>query len=234
MRTIARDVSMFGLLSTATVLLAVLPLAWGCREAAPGAAPDAAAATQDTAAAGSPEGGAVLASLPGKAGAAPADRVERGRYLVRSIGCGDCHSPKLMTPQGPAEDETRMLSGHPAGEVLPTPPAVGAAWVAATSSSFTAWAGPWGISYAANLTPDENTGLGIWTEDMFLRTIRTGRHMGQSRPLLPPMPWQQYSNLTDDDLKAIYAYLRTLPPVHNRVPEPVPPAGAEQAAPAGG
>ena len=87
----------------------------------------------------------------------------------------------------------------------------------------TAWAGPWGISFAANLTPDQNTGLGIWTEDMFLNAIRKGRHMGVSRRILPPMPWQVFRNLTDEDLKAIFAYLRSVPPVHNRVPEPVEP-----------
>jgi hypothetical protein len=90
-----------------------------------------------------------------------------------------------------------------------------------TTLDLTAWSGPWGISYAANLTPDENTGLGIWSEDMFLRTLRTGRHMGTSRQLLPPMPWQVYGRLSDEDLKSIYAYLRSIPPVENRVPAPV-------------
>jgi hypothetical protein len=93
----------------------------------------------------------------------------------------------------------------------------------------TAWSGPWGISYPINLTPDEITGLGIWTEDMFVQAIRTGKHMGQSRPILPPMPWMDYAHLTDDDLKAVYAFLRTLPPISNRVPDPVivlPPTAA--------
>lgn len=82
------------------------------------------------------------------------------------------------------------------------------------------------MSYAFNLTPDQNTGLGIWTEQMFVSAIRTGRHMGVSRPILPPMPWQMYRNLTDDDLKAVYAYLRTVKPIHNRVPDPQPPAAS--------
>jgi hypothetical protein len=82
------------------------------------------------------------------------------------------------------------------------------------------------VSYAFNLTPDQNTGLGIWTEEMFVKAIRTGRHMGVSRPILPPMPWQMYRNLTDDDLKAVYAYLRTVEPIHNRVPDPLPPVAA--------
>jgi len=89
----------------------------------------------------------------------------------------------------------------------------------------TAWSGPWGISYSANLTPDPDTGLGVWTEDMFLKAIRTGKHMSAGRPILPPMPWQGLAKLTDQDLKSIYAYLKTVPPVKNRVPDAVPPKG---------
>jgi mono/diheme cytochrome c family protein len=157
------------------------------------------------------------------------DPVERGHYLVKVIGCSDCHTPKIMTDEGPVLDESRLLSGHPDGGALPKPPDSSGPWIATGSWDLTAWSGPWGISYTANLTPDTNTGIGIWTEDMFVRAIRTGRHMGQSRPILPPMPWQFYRDLTDEDLAAIYAYLRTIPPVHNRVPEPVPPGGVEVA-----
>jgi mono/diheme cytochrome c family protein len=181
---------------------------------------------------GAPAGVALAAA---QAPAPPtADRVARGRYLVRAIGCGDCHSPKVMTSEGPVDDESRFLSGHPAATVLAPPPAPPEGWAAVASNDLTAWSGPWGVSYAANLTPDENTGIGIWTEEMFIKTIRNGRHMGQSRPLLPPMPWQVYRTLTDEDLKAVYAYLRTIPPVHNRVPEPVPPPGTGVVASAGG
>ena len=151
------------------------------------------------------------------------ERVARGNYLVSSIGCSDCHTPKKMGPEGPEVDMTRLLSGHPEGTELPDPPAAVGPWMASASWDMTAWAGPWGISFAANLTPDQNTGLGIWTEDMFLNAIRKGRHMGVSRPILPPMPWQVFRNFTDEDLKAIFAYLRSVPPVHNRVPEPVEP-----------
>jgi hypothetical protein len=77
-----------------------------------------------------------------------------------------------------------------------------------------------------NLTPDENTGIGSWSEQTFMQAMKTGKHMGVSRPILPPMPWPSYGQLTDDDLKAIYAFLRTLPPVKNRIPDPVPPPGA--------
>jgi mono/diheme cytochrome c family protein len=158
------------------------------------------------------------------------ERIERGRYLVAAAGCGDCHTPKMMTPQGPREDQGRLLAGFPEGAQLPPAPAGSGPWIATASWDQTAWAGPWGVSYATNLTPDRNTGLGIWTEDMFVRALRTGRHMGVSRPILPPMPWTALKNMSDEDLKAIYAYLRTIPAVHNRVPEPLPPAGAAQAA----
>ena len=152
--------------------------------------------------------------------------VERGRYLVETIGCSDCHTPKLMRPDGWELDRSRLLSGHPEGSALPTPPAGKGPWIATASADLTAWSGPWGISYAFNLTPDENTGIGSWHEETFVKAIRTGRHMGVARPILPPMPWQMYKNLTDDDLKAMYAYLRSIPPVKNRVPEPAPPATA--------
>jgi mono/diheme cytochrome c family protein len=149
-------------------------------------------------------------------------RVERGRDLVWSIGCNDCHTPKKMGPRGPELDESRLLSGHCETPDLPAPPSLEPGpWGIVTNLELTAWSGPWGITYAFNLTPDENTGIGIWTEDMFIRALRTGRHMGVSRQIQPPMPWEVYGRLPDEDLKAIYAYLRSIPPVHNRVPEPV-------------
>lgn len=166
-------------------------------------------------------------SACGSAGAAgDTDRVERGRYLVASIGCSDCHTPKKFGPAGPEPDESRHLSGHPEGTVLPPAPATSESWPAVANSHFTAWSGPWGVTFTANLTPDTNTGIGIWTEEMFVNAIRTGRHMGTSRPILPPMPWPAFRNLTDEDLKSVFAYLRSIPPIHNRVPDPVPPAGA--------
>ncbi len=153
-------------------------------------------------------------------------RIERGKYLVNAGGCSDCHTPPKMTPTGPVPDLARFLSGHREGTQLPPPPneLTKGPWFAATAG-MTAWAGPWGISYTANLTPDNNTGLGIWTEDMFLKAMKTGKHMGSGRDILPPMPWQSLAQLTDEDLKSIYAYLRTVPPVANHVPAPVSPDG---------
>lgn len=158
------------------------------------------------------------------AAAAP-DAVERGSYLVRIMACNDCHTPFVMGENGPQPDMSRMLSGHPAAEVLPAPPAALAQgpWSWAGAASNTAYAGPWGVSFAANLTPDPQTGLGSWTEETFVRAIRTGRHMGVGRPILPPMPAPAYSSATDDDLKAIWSYLQTIKPVANAVPQPIEP-----------
>ena len=155
------------------------------------------------------------------------ERLARGAHLVRAGACGDCHTPKIMTAQGLVDDESRLFAGHPSEvEALPSAPAShpGGQAVAGT----TAWAGPWGISYAANLTPDPATGL--WSEDSFIKAMRTGKRRGHGRPILPPMPWEVLSGATDEDLKSIYAYLASLPPVFNSVPEPVaPPASAAAA-----
>jgi len=151
--------------------------------------------------------------------------VERGRYLATFGDCGICHTPKVFTDQGPMPDTTRLLSGHRADGRVPRVPAnvLGPqGWGALAGTEFTAWAGPWGVSYAANLTPDA-TGLGGWTADQFVQAMRTGKHMGVGRQILPPMPWQTVGSLTDQDLRSIFAYLRTIPPVANTVPAPQPP-----------
>ena len=149
-------------------------------------------------------------------------RVARGKYLVTVAVCNDCHTPWKMGETGPEPDMSRMLSGHPEGVKVSPPPKMTTGWMAAASDTFTAWSGPWGISFTANLTPDPS-GLEVWTEDMFIKAIREGKHMGQSRPILPPMPWPVYRNMSDADLKAIYAYLRTIPKVSNHVPDPIAP-----------
>ena len=149
--------------------------------------------------------------------------VERGRYLVSIMACDDCHTPLKMGSNGPEPDVARTLSGHPEQVKFAGAPALGNGWAWAGAETNTAFVGPWGTTYAANLTPDQNTGLGVWTEAMFLAALRTGKHMGQSRPIMPPMPWPALRTASDTDLKAIYAYLRTLTPVVNRVPDYDPP-----------
>jgi hypothetical protein len=158
--------------------------------------------------------------------------VDRGRYLVTTGACNDCHTPFHMTPSGPEPDMTRMLSGHPQDMELPPPPVPSGPWLWAGTGTNTAFAGPWGISYAANLTPDEATGIGTWTEEWFMASLRTGKHWGRGRDIHPPMPWPWYAQMTDEDLKAIFAYLKTIPPIENAVPAWTPPAGAgEETAP---
>jgi hypothetical protein len=153
--------------------------------------------------------------------------VARGQYVVSTSGCNDCHSPKIFGPHGPSFDSTRLLSGHPAADPLP-PIDLKALqpgnWMLFAPDLTTA-VGPWGISYAANLTPDSATGMGAWDEASFIKAMRTGKHMGQEtgRPILPPMPWHELANMTDEDLKAVFSFLRTLKPISNRVPNPVPP-----------
>ena len=151
--------------------------------------------------------------------------VKRGNYLVDTLGCHDCHTPFVMTEHGPSRDMARALSGHPETlEMPPAPTLPQGPWQAVASGTFTAWNGPWGTSFTANLTPDPETGLGKWSFENFRDTIRTGRHLGRGRQVLPPMPIPAYRNLTDDDLRAVFAYLQSVPAVKNRVPEPRPPS----------
>jgi hypothetical protein len=150
-------------------------------------------------------------------------RVERGAYLVTMMGCNDCHTPWKMGAQGPEPDMTRALTGHPSDMVLPPPPPAAGPWIWHGAATNTAFAGPWGVSFTANLTPDKETGLGNWTEEMFLATMRTARHQGKGRPILPPMPVKMIGQANDEDLKSIFAYLQSLRPVKNRVPQPIDP-----------
>lgn len=176
----------------------------------------------------------VAVSVARAGGDAPprsSERVARGRYLVDLAGCVDCHSPKKLTEDGPVPDPARHLMGHPADESLPPAPAPSGPWIVTTTGGLTAWHGPWGTTYARNLTPDPETGVGAWTEQEFIDTFRTQRHRGRGRRLLPPMPVEQIAHMTDEDLAAVFAYLRTIPAVKNRVPEPLPPGAAT--APAG-
>lgn len=164
---------------------------------------------------------ATLVTAQSDNGAERRKLVERGRFLVEIGGCNDCHTPRVMTAAGPRPDSTRYLSGHPAGLLAPAPK-LDMPWMAAASATLTAWAGPWGISYSSNLTPD-SSGMGIWTEEMFIQAMRTGKHWGVSRPIMPPMPAETLGKQTDADLRAIYSYLRSVPPVKNVVPDYEPP-----------
>jgi mono/diheme cytochrome c family protein len=158
------------------------------------------------------------------------DQLARGKYLVTVAGCNDCHTPWKVGPAGPEPDMSRMLSGHPESFAIGAPATLPAGpWIAAANATNTAHSGPWGVSFTANLTPDPETGLGKWTQSTFTQTIRTGRHMGRGRKILPPMPIPMYKNFTDADLAAIFTYLQSIPAISNRVPEPLPPAVTAQA-----
>ncbi|MBG9375090.1 diheme cytochrome c-553 [Panacibacter sp. DH6] len=160
------------------------------------------------------------------------NQVKWGEHLVLISGCNDCHTPKKMGPNGMEPDMSLMLSGHPAN--MPPPPLdlkEAAAKGLAASQTLTGWVGPWGISYAANITSD-STGIGAWTEAQFMKAVKEGKYRGldNTRPLLPPMPWQNFAFFSDDEIKAMFAYLKSTPPVHNVVPEAVlnmPPAAAK-------
>lgn len=163
------------------------------------------------------------------AAAAHRTPVELGGYLVSSMGCHDCHTPWKLGPRGPEPDMSRALTGHPEDLKMPPAPALPPGpWIASFAATNTAWAGPWGVSFTANLTPDKETGLGDWTEAQFIAAIRTGKHQGKGRAILPPMPYPAYANLVDEELKAIWAYLRSLAPVKNRVPQPIDPPESQR------
>jgi hypothetical protein len=158
---------------------------------------------------------------------------DMGAHLVTICGCDDCHSPKTFTAQGPQVDRTKRLSGHPSGQPIPAvPPMVIAPdkWGALTTNDLTAWAGPWGVSYAFNLTPDKATGLGNWTLDMFKKVMRSGKDVSGQRDILPPMPWYNYASMTDAEFQAMWTYLQSVPVVSNAVPTPIPPPGMDKPA----
>jgi hypothetical protein len=167
-----------------------------------------------------------------KADMSQADKIARGKYLVSVAGCHDCHSPKKMTAQGPEIDSARILSGHQEGSPLPPIDKMALKpgnWVL-LAGDLTAAVGPWGLSFSANLTPDSATGIGGWNEETFIKTLRTGKHLGleNGRPILPPMPWDKVALMTDEDLKSIFAYLKAIPAISNKVPQPLAPPDVEK------
>ncbi|MEP7320662.1 MAG: c-type cytochrome [Saprospiraceae bacterium] len=152
-------------------------------------------------------------------------QVQWGKHLVAIGGCEHCHTPKKMGAHGPEPDSTLRLSGRPA--MMPNIDVDKSAMAQkgyTVTMDLTEWVGPWGTTYAANLTPDV-TGTANWTIDNFLLALREGKMKGvpSGRQILPPMPWEDIGKMTDYELKAIFAYLRTVKPVSNTVPQPLPP-----------
>lgn len=155
-------------------------------------------------------------------------QVKWGEHLVTIAGCNDCHTPKKFGEHGMVLDSALLLSGHPA--LMPFPEVdrndVETRGLV-VSNTMTSWVGPWGISYSANLTSDL-TGIGNWEEANFINALRSGKYKGisEERTLLPPMPWEMYRHMTDDEIKAIFAYLKSTRPINNIVPEALPPVSS--------
>jgi len=151
--------------------------------------------------------------------------VQRGDYLVFVCGCNDCHSPKRMGQKGPEVIPELMLSGYQADAALPPidKNVLKKGWTLMTAD-LNAAVGPWGVSFAANLTSDQ-TGIGNWPEENFIRALKEGKFKGieGGRDLLPPMPWQNFARTPVEDLKAIFAYLKSTKPVRNLVPLAIAP-----------
>ena len=150
------------------------------------------------------------------------DMVQRGKYLVDTLGaCGHCHTPRA----GAEYNMDMYLAGHPANAPYPRYnfSMMQQGIFILTSTQMTAFSGPFGTSFSSNLTPDTETGLGGWTEEMFIQAMRTGLHQGVAgnRKIFPPMPTKHYAQMNDEDLKAIWAYLRTIKPVKNEVSSPL-------------
>ena len=130
------------------------------------------------------------------AGARAESPVERGKYLVTFGGCGDCHTPGNFLGH---PDMTKYLGGSDVG-----------------------FAGPMGVFVGRNLTPDKATGLGDWTTQQIVEVLTTGVRP-DGRILAPVMPWRALSQMTRQDVLAMVAYLKSLPPVNNKVPGPFGP-----------
>lgn len=151
--------------------------------------------------------------------------VEHGKYLVGIMGCNDCHSPKRMGANGPELIPELMLSGYPSDRpVVKFDSKLIKEGFAMFYPDLTAGAGPWGVTFAANLTPDD-TGIGNWTKEQFKKALTEGKYKGLDggRMLLPPMPWINYVGMADEDVTAVFMYLKSIKPVKNVVPAPVTP-----------
>jgi mono/diheme cytochrome c family protein len=124
------------------------------------------------------------------------DLLKRGEYLTIVMGCGDCHTPGYFFG---APDMSRKFSGSELG-----------------------WEGPWGVTYARNITPEPETGIAAWSEQDIMTAIRTGKRP-DGTAILPPMPWVDFAYLSDEDALAIAKYVKSVPPVPHKVPDRVPP-----------
>jgi mono/diheme cytochrome c family protein len=155
----------------------------------------------------------------------PEEVIAHGKYLVTIMGCNDCHSPKRMGEMGPEVIPELMLSGYPSDRpIVKFESEMIREGFGMFYPDLTAAAGPWGVSFAGNLTPDD-TGIGTWTEEQFKIALTQGKFKGMEngRPMLPPMPWVNYIDMTDEDIHAVFMYLKSIPAVENVIPPPITP-----------
>jgi mono/diheme cytochrome c family protein len=136
-------------------------------------------------------------ALASAAALAADPQIERGKYLVLIGGCSDCHTPGNFLGH---PDMTRFLGGSDVGFGIPG----------------------LGVFVGPNLTSDKQTGLGNWTAEQIVTAITTGERPDH-RILAPSMPWRGLSHLTSSDALAIATFLKSLPPVSNKVPGPFGP-----------
>jgi len=154
------------------------------------------------------------------------DVISHGKYLVTIMGCNDCHSPKRMGEMGPEIIPELLMSGFPSDRpIIKFDSPLIKEGFGMFYPDLTAAAGPWGISFAGNLTPDE-TGIGNWTEEQFKVALTQGKFKGleNGRMMLPPMPWFNFTEMKDEDIHAVFTYLKSITPVKNVVPQPISPA----------
>jgi mono/diheme cytochrome c family protein len=123
--------------------------------------------------------------------------VERGSYLVVVAGCNDCHTPGFFFGK---PDKDKFLGGSDVGFEIPG----------------------LGVFNGRNITPDKETGIGAWTDEQIATAITTGKRP-DGRLLAPIMNYAAFTHLTKEDVAAVVAYLRSIPPVHNKVPGPFKP-----------
>lgn len=139
-----------------------------------------------------------LLGAPSPSHAADPQQVARGKYLVSFSGCFDCHTPGYFFGK---PDMARFLGGSEVGFEIPG----------------------LGVFVGPNLTPDNETGLGTWTEDQIVTAIQTGKRP-DGRELAPIMPWRSFADMTKEDVHAIAVYLKSLPPVKHKVAGPFGPS----------
>jgi mono/diheme cytochrome c family protein len=131
------------------------------------------------------------------------EQINRGEYLVALLGCSSCHTDGVLIG---APNYQRHLAGSGTGIAYSNP---------------LKQENP-GVVYPPNLTPDDETGIGLLSDEAIVQQIRTGIRPDGGHSL-PVMPWPAYSTLTDDDVDAIVAYLRSLPAIRHQVPANVQP-----------